>query len=239
MIHATITNEIRLEGPDLARETQQAIMRALTLENPQYQAAVKAGRYAGHISPTLEFFRFEGDAIIIPRGFGRELARMFPDIVWNDQRLTLPEVNFEFGGQLRDYQTQAVNAMLASSQGVLHAGTGAGKTVMTLAIIAARKQTTLVLVHNTELLNQWRDRAKQFLGIEAGRIGGGKFEVKPLTVGIVNTVRNRLDDLNPRFGHVVVDECHRCPSAMFTECVDSFPAKYRLGLSARPIVGTA
>ncbi len=233
MIHAEITNEIIIRGASLTQAT--AIERALTIPNPAFDDALRAGRYTGNLSTHLEFFRVNraGD-LILPRGFGGELARMFKDIVSNDQRLSLPLMDIAFRALLRDYQDVAVKTMLASSHGVLHAGTGAGKTVMALAIIAARKQPCLVLVHNTELLNQWRDRAQQFLGVEAGRIGGGKFEVKPLTIGIVNTVRNRLDDLTQRFGQVVVDECHRCPSTMFTECVDSFPAKYRLGLSATP-----
>ncbi|NCD25686.1 MAG: DEAD/DEAH box helicase [Deltaproteobacteria bacterium] len=232
-MHATITNEIIIRGASLTQAA--AIERALTIPNPAFDLALRAGRYTGNLSPRLEFFRVTraGD-LILPRGFGDELVRMFPDIAWTDQRLVLPGVNFEFGGQLRGYQTQAVNAMLARSRGVLQAGTGAGKTVMAMAIIAARKQPCLVLVHNAELLNQWRDRARQFLGIDAGRIGGGKFEVKPLTIGIINTVRNRLGELAQHFGQIVVDECHRCPSAMFTEAVNAFPAKYRLGLSATP-----
>ena len=233
MIHATITHELTVH--DASSAQRAAIERALIIPNPAFDLAVRAGRYTGNLSPRLEFFRANrtGD-LILPRGFGGELARMFPDIVWTDQRLVLPGVNFEFGGQLRDYQAQAVKTILASSHGVLGSPTGSGKTVMALAIIAARKQPCIVLVHNKELLDQWWDRGRQFLDIEAGRIGGGKFELKPLTIGIVNTVRHHLDELTPHFGHVVVDECHRCPSAMFTECVDSFPAKYRLGLSATP-----
>ena len=233
MIHATITHELTVH--DASSAQRAAIERALIIPNPAFDLAVRAGRYTGNLSPRLEFFRANrtGD-LILPRGFGGELARMFPDIVWTDQRLVLPGVNFEFGGQLRDYQAQAVKTILASSHGVLGSPTGSGKTVMALSIIAARKQPCIVLVHNKELLDQWRDRARQFLGVDAGRIGGGKFEVKPLSVGIVNTVRNHLDDLPQHFGQVVVDECHRAPSTMFTDCVNSFPARFRLGLSATP-----
>ena len=230
----TVANRLRINRAELAATQEQAIRDALTIPNPAYVQAEKFGRSTWRIPSVLEFFDLEPDSMFLPRGFAHRLPDLLPGIRWNDQRLTLPETPFTFSGQLRDYQTAAVNAVLARQQGVLQAGTGAGKTVMALAIIAARKQPALVLVHNTELLNQWRDRSAQFLGVEAGRIGGGRFEVRPLTVGIVNTVRNRLDDLTAQFGHIVVDECHRCPSAMFTECVDAFPAAYRLGLSATP-----
>ncbi len=229
-----ITNAIRIEaGPE---RFLVAIKQALTIPNPAQLQAVKYGRSGWGIPPYLTFYRQDGQALIVPRGFLPRLAAM-PEwriAVIEDKRLALPRMDIAFRALLRDYQDTAVKAMLSRDHGVLQAGTGAGKTVMALSIIAARKQPCLVLVHNKELLDQWRDRGRQFLDIEAGRIGGGKFELKPLTIGIVNTVRHHLDELTPHFGHVVVDECHRCPSAMFTECVDSFPAKYRLGLSATP-----
>ncbi len=53
-------------------------------------------------------------------------------------------------------------------------------------------------------------------------------------MAIVNSARKRLDELTPLFGHLVVDECHRVPSTLFTETVQEFPAKYMLGLSATP-----
>jgi len=230
----TIAEDIRIEhGPELLLAE---IRHALTIPNPAQIQAVKYGRSGWGIPPYLTFYRQEGSALVVPRGFLPRLAAMpeWRTATIEDQRLALPLMDIAFRAVLRDYQDVAVKTMLARAHGVLQAGTGAGKTVMALSIIAARKQPALVLVHTRELLDQWADRARQFLGVEAGRIGGGKYEARPLTIGIVNTVRRHLDELPKHFGHVVVDECHRCPSAMFTDCVDSFPAKYRLGLSATP-----
>ncbi|RWX48297.1 Type III restriction enzyme, res subunit [Candidatus Electrothrix aarhusensis] len=53
-----------------------------------------------------------------------------------------------------------------------------------------------------------------------------------MTVAIVNTARNRLADLAPRFGQLIVDECHRVPATLFTEVVSGFDSFYMLGLSA-------
>jgi superfamily II DNA or RNA helicase len=61
---------------------------------------------------------------------------------------------------------------------ILSFGTGSGKPVMALNIIAERKQSTLIIVHTKELLHQWVERAGQFLGIapeKIGIIGAGKF----------------------------------------------------------------
>jgi len=235
MICATIASDIRIPTPQLLNHPRQAIEKALTITNPAYADAQKHGRYTGSLSPDVEYFRHEGRELVMPRGFGLELSRILgPGVEWIDHRRVLHEIDLAFTGTLRDYQQEAVASVLKRPQGVLEASTGAGKTVCALAIIAARKQPTLILVHNVELLHQWQERIRQFLGVEAGQVGAGKCDVRPVTVGIVNSVRTRLEDLVPHFGHIVVDECHRCPSAMFTECASAFDAKYLLGLSATP-----
>lgn len=208
-----------------------------TLDNPLYIAARKAGRYTGNLPPTLSFYERANGSLTLPRGAANSIVRRAKEhapVEVEDNRLVLPEIDLTFRGSLRPYQQQACNGALDSSMSVVEAGCGAGKTVLACAIIAAREQPTLVLVHNKELLYQWQERIEQFLGVEAGLIGDGKFEVRPLAVGIVNTVRSRLDELTDRFGHVVVDECHRVPASMFTEAVTAFPARYLLGLSATP-----
>lgn len=233
-IRVEINAELRLHKTSVSPATIREIKTALTLRNPAYDSAIQHGRSPWGIPSELSFYEETEDALTIPRGFGPELARMLGRVEWADNRRVLSELDLTFGGVLRDYQAEAAQRVLKNNQGVLEASTGAGKTVMALSIIAARRQPCLILVHNVELLRQWRERIQQFLGIEAGQIGAGKCDIRPVTVGIVNSVRTRLDDLVTRFGHVVVDECHRCPSSMFTECVKAFNAKFLLGLSATP-----
>lgn len=149
-----------------------------------------------------------------------------------DQRRKVAPINSDFLGELRPYQQEAVQALTQHAFGVLEAGTGSGKTVMALKMIAERRQPTIILVHSRELLEQWIERIALFLNIRAGQAGGGRYEPRPVTVAIVNTARNRLDDLVPRFGHLIVDECHRVPASLFTEVVSGFDSFYMLGLSA-------
>ncbi len=215
-----------------------AIRTALTIDNPKYQAAKRYSRWIGkQLKPQLLFYREENGGIIFPRGFGNQAVRIClqetgsqPEIV--DQRLLLPEIDLSFQGELRPYQQQAVAAVYAHSFGVLEAGTGSGKTVMALSIIAQRRQPTLILVHSKELMHQWQDRIRQFLGIEAGQAGDGSFDVQPVTVAIVNTAKKNLEALSTCFGQIVVDECHRVPASLFTDVVSAFPSHYMLGLSA-------
>ena len=230
-----LNNKLHLHGAPAELAAQ--LRAQFTLDNPLYIAARKAGRYTGHLPPTLHFCEQADDALIMPRGAANTVwrrAREHGLVEVEDNRLVLPEIDLTFRGSLRPYQQQACNSATESTMAALEAGTGSGKTVMALAIIAARKQPTLVLVHTRELLYQWRERIEQFLDVEAGLIGDGRFEVRPLSVAIVNTARNRLDELVDRFGHVVVDECHRVPASMFSEAVTAFPARFLLGLSATP-----
>ncbi len=218
-----------------------ALQEKLTIANPGYQAAKKYGRWVGKNFPQKLFFYSldeSGSGIVFPRGFAAQavsLSRRYmgqgPAI--DDRRRRLPEVDFfTFQGKLRPYQEEALEAILQKHFGVLVAGTGSGKTVVALAAIAARLQPALILVHSRELMYQWEERAAQFLGLKAGLIGDGRYDIQPLSIAIVNTARKRLDELIPRFGHLLVDECHRVPATLFTEVVKNFDTCYMLGLSA-------
>jgi len=216
----------------------KVLKNGLTLPNPKYQSAQKYGRWVGKKLPQhLYFFKESKAGLVMPRGFAREVVLQCLDILGRkpeiiDQRLVLPEQEFIFHGQLRDYQDEAVAAVLARDFGVLEAGTGSGKTVMALKVIVSRQQPTIILVHTKELMYQWVERVREFLKIEAGMVGDGKSEVGPITVAIVNSARNQLAALSAHFGHLVVDECHRVPASLFTDVVTGFAAKYSLGLSA-------
>ncbi len=231
-----VDKECMLEGapPSLAA----VIRKRLTVKNPKYDAAVRYGRWVGkQLKPKLFFFREQRGCLFFPRGFAnqavllcRKHVGVSPEII--DNRRLLDPVAITFSGSLRPYQQEAVAAVLNHSFGVLEAGTGSGKTVMALKILAERGQPTMIIVHSRELLHQWQQRVEEFLGIRAGQAGGGKVDIQPITVGIVNTVRKRLAELAPRFGHLIVDECHRVPATLFTDVVSGFDCWYMLGLSA-------
>ncbi len=235
-----ISNKLVItEAPErLVRE----IEGRLTIPNPAYEEAVRMGRWTGDLKPTLHYCRHEGEAIIAPRGFSRQLisiarSRGISGQVF-DRRRTLQEVDFAFTGILKPYQEAALVDILKRDSGTLSSPTGSGKTVMSMASIARRRQPTLVIVHTRELQNQWIDRIETFLGIpknEIGRIGGGKFTIGDrVTGGIVNSIYKRAEEIAPYVGHLVVDECHRTPSRTFTEAVSAFDCIYVLGLSATP-----
>ncbi len=232
-----IKNNLKLFG--LEPGIRDQIKRQLTMDNPKYADAERAGRYTGNIDRCLYFYREISGGLELPRGFAGRAYHICmdhgEDVEIIDRRADVP-ATFQFHGALRPFQQVAVNAMLETHLGVLESGTGSGKTVMALKIIEDRGQRTLVIVHTKELLNQWIERISSFLGIPAsdvGVIGGGKFSLgEKITVAMVQTLCKRTGDIRGQFGMVVVDECHRAPSKTFTDVVSSLDAKYLLGLSA-------
>lgn len=213
------------------------LKKELTMPNPAYRDAQKYGRWLGKkLKPWLYFYQESSDGLRFPRGFARRAVALCRDHQADpkliDRRRTLPEIDFSFHGRLRPYQQEAFRDTVRREFGVIESGTGSGKTVLGLAIIAHRRQPALVLVHTKELLHQWASQIETFLGQEAGLIGDGHFSLRPVTVAIVNSARNHLQGLPENFGHLVVDECHRVPASLFTDVVTAFDCRYALGLSA-------
>jgi superfamily II DNA or RNA helicase len=134
-----------------------------------------------------------------------------------------------------------MRAMLPHDAGVLCAPTAFGKTVTAAAIIAERSVNTLVLVHRTELLTQWRERLQPLFSAGKdviGVIGGGKF--KPtgrIDIAVMQSLSRlgEVDSLVENYGHVIVDECHHVGAVSFDAILKRVKAKYVLGLTATPI----
>jgi len=221
---------------------QHEIKDRLTITNPAWIENEKMGRWQGETPYSLRYYQETSSGLIVPRGFFPQIigmAKRFGErFQIEDHRRLLPEVDFEFHGQLRPFQEQAVKAMLSRDIGTISAPTGSGKTVMALFMIAQYKQPTLIITHTKELLNQWILRIGQFLGIpssEVGQIGDGERNIgKQITVALVQTLCKCSSQVYPHIGYLIVDECHRTPARTFTEAVSAFDCKYMTGLSAPP-----
>ena len=138
-------------------------------------------------------------------------------------------------GQLDQFQAQALDDLLRYPTGVLESPTGSGKTVMLLSIIPRLQTNTLILVHTTELLNQTMERVESWLGIEPGVIGGGKENIQPVTVAMIQTLAKRdlkQSGIADYFGAIIVDECHHSPATTWAKILQQLPARYKFGFSA-------
>ena len=129
-------------------------------------------------------------------------------------------------------------ALAAHNSGILSASTAFGKTVVALWMIAHRKVTTLILVHRTQLLDQWVERITQFLGIPKKDIGcfsgGKKRRTGIIDIAVMQSLvkKDIVEEWITEYGQIIVDECHHISAASFERIIRKCPAYYRLGLSA-------
>jgi superfamily II DNA or RNA helicase len=137
----------------------------------------------------------------------------------------------------RPYQAEALAAWRAQrGRGVVVLPTGAGKTLVACLAIDDKRRATLVVTPTLDLVRQWYDVLRATFGAEigVGVVGGGDFDVQPLTVTTYDSAYLHMDHLGRRFGLLVFDECHHLPGAAYALAAQSSLAPFRLGLTATP-----
>ncbi len=135
--------------------------------------------------------------------------------------------------ELRPYQEEALKAwMRAGKKGVIVLPTGAGKTVIGIKAIEVVNAPSLIVVPTLELLNQWREVLEREFGVEVGVIGGGKQELKPITVITYDSAYLKAEWLGNKFSLLIFDEAHHLPSHGYRQIAELSAAPYRLGLTA-------
>ena len=152
------------------------------------------------------------------------------------------KIKFKFNGDLRPLQkdivTNVLNHMNNYDGGGICVGCGAGKTVMGINISYKLKKKTLVIVHKTFLLNQWKERFSQFTNAEVGTIQQNKIDVdgKDVVIGMLQSIaKEKYDqDIFRDFGLVIFDEAHHAPSKFFSRALPIISCKKTLFLTATP-----
>ena len=135
--------------------------------------------------------------------------------------------------ELREYQQDALNAWLDNNRrGVLELPTGAGKTVIALAAMAACDEPTLVVVPTIDLIEQWQRELETEFEAPIGRLGGGEQRVEAVTVATYDSAYLRADELGDRFGLVIFDEVHHLGAEDYQDIARLLAAPDRLGLTA-------
>ncbi len=138
-------------------------------------------------------------------------------------------------GKLRPYQEEALEAWMKNGcRGVIVLPTGAGKTIVALAAIARLRVPTLILVHTDALVEQWKEKIRELLGVEPGTLAKGKIDIKPITVATYQSAGKHADKLWNRFALLICDECHHEAARTFFDAVKRIAAPYRMGLTATP-----
>ena len=146
--------------------------------------------------------------------------------------------NIELKVTLRPYQEEAVNAWLKNRKGIIALPTGAGKTVIALAIIAKLREKTLIVTYTKDQMMQWREMLLKYTTITLDKIGlyyGDVKKLAPITITTYQTAYKHINRLSPFFSLLVIDEVHHLPAEKFRYIAFNSFALHRLGLSATVI----
>lgn len=242
----TIAEQILISKNYLPRVLVNFLREELNFANSEFLIKKRIGLSTYKTERYFKLIETRGDNYAIPRGYLGELINFLNEknikFAFHDKRKKCEEVKFENTCKLYDYQTEAINDMMAEDNGILVAPPGAGKTIMGIEVITQLKQPTLILVHKKQIYNQWMQRIESFLGIpkrEIGQICGNKKTVgRKITVAMLQTLSNndnfaaelKLDDN----GLVLVDECHHIPAKTFRNVITKLNPYYLYGFTATP-----
>lgn len=215
-----ITIENRIQIKHIPNILKNILTNELRIPNPKFEEAVNSGRSTWNIPQfIMNFIVISDDTILIPRGMRQWVINKSKDLDIEytiiDNRSSFDYMDIDSSKiKYRPYQYDAVlNLMSCSTEGVLVAPAGSGKTVMGLSIIPLLGQPTLWLTHTGPLANQAIERAKSFLPNigKIGLIGKGKWEIgDTVTIGMIQTLVKNVEELiklRDRFGIVIIDEC--------------------------------
>lgn len=138
--------------------------------------------------------------------------------------------------ELYDYQQKIADTAINIGRGIIQAPTGSGKTELAVYITAMLGLKTLIVVPTIVILGQFIERFNKY-GIEVGQLGGGKRNIKDVTISVVNSVcdgsKDALSALNCDV--LILDEHHRYAAQDWYPVLLGCDAYYRFGQSATPI----
>jgi superfamily II DNA or RNA helicase len=133
------------------------------------------------------------------------------------------------------HQTEALEVWSRNgSRGVVVLPTGTGKTYLAVLAIQRTARPALVVTPTLVLLNQWYGELVMAFGEPVGLLGGGYFDLQPLTVTTYDSAYIHLERWGNRYGLIVFDECHHLPGPTFGQAAVGAIAPFRLGLTATP-----
>lgn len=255
-VELTLADGLYVKRDGISARAQNKIKRLAAFRNPDFYKS-QAMRLPTYNKPRIiDTAELLPEYIRLPRGCLDSLTELLPRCTIDDKRMCGRDIAVSFNGELRDEQRPAAEAMLSHDTGVLSATTAFGKTVVGAYIIGKRKVNTLILVHSTALLSQWKKALEQFLIIDEalpelppkrgrkrkrsliGQLGGGKNALSGIVdIAVMQSLfeGDEVKALVRDYGMVICDECHHVPAVSFERVLAAVSAKYVYGLSATPI----
>jgi superfamily II DNA or RNA helicase len=242
-LNITYANGIFINKNEIPLDLYNEIAQLARFSNPAYYRAKKNRLSTKDIPRVIDCSEEFGSGLILPRGClkGLEdlLERKSIDYKIHNQTFSEKDIDVYFTGELTVHQKAALNAMLENPTGILEAATGFGKTAVGASFISSRRVNTLIIVHRKQLMNQWKEQLSTFLDIKPeaiGFIGGGKKTHQGIIdIAMIQSLQkeNMLKSL-PKYGQIIVDECHHFSAFTFENILKKFDSSYVYGLTATP-----
>lgn len=222
MPKAVISNRIYLDNPGV--EKTKEIISALTYKfkkntgSKQFAPVEVVKLYKVLVNGILSIPQARTD--LIPEGYEILDKRTVVPVPFPDPKFDLRPDQEVVYADVSD--TIFINAL-----------PGWGKTFTALHIAHKLGNKTLVVTHTAALRDQWAEEVEVLFGQTPGIIGSGRIDYEDhfITIANVQTLVKHADRLASEFGTVIVDEAHHTPATTFTESLDKFKARYRIGLS--------
>ena len=256
-----LSNGIYVDITNILPVFQNKIRRMALLSNPVYYRNLAIGVSNFDMSRWIYLGKdLLNGYIKIPRGLLDDLldknrnSRISYEIT--DERQAGRAINVSFTGKLREEQEKALEAMVKYDNGILHAATAFGKTVVCSAIIAEKKVNTLILLESSSLMEQWKNSLDNFLRIDEelpeyetktgrtkirkeliGRLQGAHDSMTGIIdIAMVGSIckKGEFHKLLNQYGMIIVDECHHAASETFANVLEEVKAKYVYGVTATP-----
>ena len=243
VVHATRAGMLSIERIGLPAWLIAQLKHMASLHNPKFYENERL-RLSNHATPRLiRCYVEELDRLCVPRGLLDAARRVIESagsrFELDDQRNDPPTIEVSPTITLLPHQQAAVDDVIGNDHAVLVAPTGAGKTVMACAVIAAHQVPTLILVDRTPLVEQWKSRLMEHLGLgrrQIGRVAAPAKSSGIVDIATLQAVARRSDasSLFDGYGLVIVDECHHLPARSFEIAVRDARCRRWLGLTATP-----
>jgi superfamily II DNA or RNA helicase len=185
----------------------------------------------------FEIFQENDTYLSIPKFYGYE---KFGKPTINKEK-SGKKINIKFNSELREKQKEILKTVIPylekNEGGVMCLPCGYGKTILSLYLACYFQVKTLVIVHKSFLLNQWKERATEFTNATIGTLQRDKIDIdKDIVIGMLQSIaKDRYDSsVFKDFGLVIFDEAHHAPSKYFSRALPIISCKLSIGLSATP-----
>lgn len=241
-IKVILKDMVYIDKANLDGVVKNSFRRLATFANPEFYKKQKLRMSVYNVPMVIDCGKEDEKYLKLPRGTYNYLESLCNvnniEIISKDERFVGNKIEVKFNGSLKEEQQIAINHMLKYDNGILCAPTGFGKTVIGCKLIAERKVNTLILVNKIQLLNQWKDRIKEFLDVkEVGEISSKKKNItNVIDVVSVKSLWNNGNvlDIAKNYGMIIIDECHHTAAYTFEQAINTGNAKYVYGISATP-----